>query len=237
MARHRFHHYTAWDGGGRVQVRGEAGGTQPYQLSSKYEHADDQIYNHDGYHSYPDNIYNSGTSAYRYYGVAAANDSGVSSPALLRRIYNRAPVEHRRSFPDNSQVQHLLDNYIEHGGDVRQGGGGSTSGYSSSSNYEYGINMKTPLHQKSSEFPAQLSTPKPRSILRNSHNQSHLGRDRATSPLFGSHSEILHFSGSTKKPAGDLRQWQQQHQEELLHQHIETQVSHVYYEVTSHIEI
>ena len=90
--------------------------------------------------------------------------------------------------------------------------------------------MRAPTLRKSNEYPEGLSTPKPRSILRNSQSQSQLqgARDRmatASPPVYPTHQEALQSQGNMKKSPGDLRQWQQQHQEELIHQHIETQVS------------
>ena len=95
--------------------------------------------------------------------------------------------------------------------------------------YDYPGNMRSPPVRKSSEYPEALSTPKPRSILRNSqsHSQLQTNRERgvSASPLvYPAHQDVLQSQGNLKKSIGDLRQWQQQHQEELLHQHIETQV-------------
>ena len=56
--------------------------------------------------------------------------SPTSSPAMLRRMVNRAPVEHRRSFPNSTRSQQILDDYYDGYGSSSTAGG-STSGYGS----------------------------------------------------------------------------------------------------------
>lgn len=105
--------------------------------------------------------------------------------------------------------------------------------YLCSGGYNQPGNIRSAPVRRSSEFPENLGMAKPRSILRNSQSQSQLPSGRecvvAASPPVGyqAHQEALQSQGNIKKNVGDLRQWQQQHQQELLHQHIETQVGGV----------
>ena len=56
--------------------------------------------------------------------------SPSGSPAMIRRMVNRAPAEHRRSFPDSARTQQLLEEYYDGYGSSSTAGG-STSGYGS----------------------------------------------------------------------------------------------------------
>jgi hypothetical protein len=87
--------------------------------------------------------------------------------------------------------------------------------------YDYPGNMRSPPLRKSQDFQEGVSAPKPRSILRTSQSQ---GQIQGHSGLTSAPGEGIVNPGGMKKTVSDLRQWQQQHQEELLHQHIETQV-------------
>lgn len=236
MARRRFHNFTreSWDGGGGGSsgggVTGPGGGSQIYQ-PSKYGLVVEEMYGHDGYDYQHPGYEAPGT--YRYTTMNAESGGGgqprtANSPAVVHRVATRTASEHRRSFPDGGHTQQILEEYYDGYGSSSTAGG-STSGYGSGGGgYDYPGNMRSPPLRKSSEFPETLSTPKPRSILRNSHSQGqlHSGRDRAVSaspPAYPAHQEALQSQGNLKKSVGDLRQWQQQHQEELINQHIETQ--------------
>lgn len=230
MARRRFQTYSrdSWDGGGGMAAGG--GGGQQYQ-PSKYGLVVEEMYGREGY----DYGHSMGYGGYGESGDAGGGGGGsgssgrgpqkspTNSPMMMRRIFNRAPVEHRRSFPDSARTQQLLEEYYDGYGSGSGSAGGSTSGYGSGGNYDYPGNMRTPHTRKSSEYAESLSTPKPRSILRNSQSQMNLVDHVGSPSLYPSHHDALQSAGNIKKPAGDLRQWQQQHQEELIHQHIETQ--------------
>ena len=62
--------------------------------------------------------------------LLTGQQSPTSSPAMLRRMMNRAPPEHRRSFPNSSRNQQLLEDYYDGYGSSSTAGG-STSGYGS----------------------------------------------------------------------------------------------------------
>ncbi|XP_076467383.1 uncharacterized protein LOC143298367 [Babylonia areolata] len=244
MARRRFHNFTrdSWDGGGGSGGGGEMvgqgrGGSQTYQ-PSKYGLVVEEMYGHEGY-EYQHPGYEA-PSGYRYATAAPTMSSesvggqsrSGSSPSMKRRVGGRAPAEHRRSYPDNSHAQQMLEEYYDGYGSSSTAGG-STSGYGSGGGgYDYPGNMRSPPVRKSADFIDSVSAAKPpRSILRNSHSQGQLhtgGRDRqvssASPPMYPpAHQEALQSQGNLKKTVGDLRQWQQQHQEELINQHIETQ--------------
>ncbi|KAL8611340.1 hypothetical protein ACOMHN_014395 [Nucella lapillus] len=237
MARRRFHNFTreSWDGGGSSSgsgggVAGPVGGGQIYQ-PSKYGLVVEEMYQHEGY-EYQQHPGYDVSGGYRYPTMntesGGGQPRGANSPAVPRRVSSRTASEHRRSFPDGGHPQQILEEYYDGYGSSSTAGG-STSGYGSGGGgYDYPGNMRSPPLRKSSEFPETLGTPKPRSILRNSHSQGqlHSGRDRpasASPPAYPAHQEALQSQGNVKKSVGDLRQWQQQHQEELLNQHIETQ--------------
>nr|KAG5696795.1 hypothetical protein BaRGS_012818 [Batillaria attramentaria] len=242
MARRRFQTYNrdSWDGGGGV-VSGAGGGQgQQYQPSKyglvveemygreNYEYSHGAGYSSTGYGGYSESGGGGSVGGGGGVGGRGTQESPVNSPMMMRRIFNRAPVEHRRSLPDNARTQQLLEGYYDGYASGSGSAGGSTSGYGSGGGgggggvYDYAGNMRTPSTQKSNEFVEGLSTPKPRSILRNSHSQSQI--EHTSSPsLYPPHHEALQRQGNMKKSVGDLRQWQQQHQEELIHQHIETQ--------------
>lgn len=211
VTRRHFQTYTqdTWDTGGGLKG-------QNYQ-PSKYGLVVEEMFGRDNLQDYH---YDNSYSHYNVGNVGSSvQPSPDSSPVLMRNIFNRAPVENHQSYPNTIRSSEDYEGYGSGGGSVA----GSTSGYGSSSSYDHPGGIRISALRNSSEFVEMLSMPKPRSILRNSQSQA--GREWATPPpMFVSPHDTISSQGSIKKPVGDLRQWQQQHQEELLHQHIATQV-------------